>query len=210
MPPIAASRDAARARVPREGSRASSSGGAGLWQPPTLCVAARVPQMLSWPAGPKQYDGVWAPWWYGQTHRSTGFQPPAQQEGAAQQTQGQEVPRQQRGSLPPHLAPLLEECRPLYALLRRHALKPLPSAVPRPPGAVDDAGGAALQRQKQRSGTHVYVDDPRNADILIGMRDGMTGGRSGWCCRTSGGPGSAQRVCIRTCPDTFECHASTC
>lgn len=29
-------------------------------------------QMLSWPAGPKPYDGVWAPWWYAQTHRSTG------------------------------------------------------------------------------------------------------------------------------------------
>ena len=33
------------------------------------------PQMLRWEAGPKPYDGVWAPWWYGQTHKSTGKRP---------------------------------------------------------------------------------------------------------------------------------------
>ncbi len=31
------------------------------------------PSMLSWPAGPKPFDGVWAPHWYGAVHRSTGF-----------------------------------------------------------------------------------------------------------------------------------------
>ncbi len=31
------------------------------------------PVMLSWPAGPKPEDGVWAPHWYGNVHRSTGF-----------------------------------------------------------------------------------------------------------------------------------------
>ena len=31
------------------------------------------PDMLSWPAGPKPYDGTWAPHWYGAIHRSTGF-----------------------------------------------------------------------------------------------------------------------------------------
>lgn len=31
-------------------------------------------QMLSWPAGPKPYDGVWAPWWYAGSHKSTGDQ----------------------------------------------------------------------------------------------------------------------------------------
>ena len=31
------------------------------------------PKMLSWPAGPKPYDGNWAPHWYGAIHRSTGF-----------------------------------------------------------------------------------------------------------------------------------------
>ncbi len=31
--------------------------------------------MLSWPAGPKPEDGVWAPHWYAGVHRSTGWQP---------------------------------------------------------------------------------------------------------------------------------------
>jgi len=33
------------------------------------------PSMLKWPAGPKVYDGVWAPYWYSNVHRSTGFEP---------------------------------------------------------------------------------------------------------------------------------------
>ncbi|WP_036226630.1 hypothetical protein [Marmoricola sp. URHB0036] len=32
-------------------------------------------RMLSWPAGPRQSDGVWAPYWYGAVVRSTGFEP---------------------------------------------------------------------------------------------------------------------------------------
>lgn len=26
-----------------------------------------------WEAGPKEFDGIWAPWWYGRVHKSTGF-----------------------------------------------------------------------------------------------------------------------------------------
>lgn len=41
-----------------------------------LCNALGIPftdQMLNWPAGPKPYDGVWAPHWYDQVWGSTGF-----------------------------------------------------------------------------------------------------------------------------------------
>ncbi|MEM1088714.1 MAG: HAD family hydrolase [Pseudomonadota bacterium] len=41
-----------------------------------LCAAIGVtfePAMLSWPKGPKSYDGAWGPYWYGAVHRSTGF-----------------------------------------------------------------------------------------------------------------------------------------
>lgn len=31
------------------------------------------PAMLVWDAGPKPFDGVWAPHWYDAVHRSTGF-----------------------------------------------------------------------------------------------------------------------------------------
>ena len=41
-----------------------------------LCAAIGLPfdpAMLSWPAGPKPFDGVWAPHWYATVHRSAGF-----------------------------------------------------------------------------------------------------------------------------------------
>lgn len=41
-----------------------------------LCDAIGLkfdPAMLSWPVGPKPFDGVWAPHWYGAVHRSSGF-----------------------------------------------------------------------------------------------------------------------------------------
>jgi hypothetical protein len=44
-----------------------------------LCAACGIsfdPAMLSWPAGPKSYDGAWAPHWYNAVWRSTGFGDP--------------------------------------------------------------------------------------------------------------------------------------
>lgn len=44
-----------------------------------LCAALAVPfdaAMLSWPAGPRDSDGVWAPAWYAAVERSTGFSSP--------------------------------------------------------------------------------------------------------------------------------------
>lgn len=41
-----------------------------------LCAALGIcftENMLNWPAGPKPYDGIWAPHWYGAVHASTGF-----------------------------------------------------------------------------------------------------------------------------------------
>lgn len=41
-----------------------------------LCAAIGLPfdpAMLSWPAGPKPFDGAWASHWYDAVHRSTGF-----------------------------------------------------------------------------------------------------------------------------------------
>jgi hypothetical protein len=43
-----------------------------------LCTYAGVeftPSMLSWRAGPRESDGVWAPYWYDAVLRSTGFAP---------------------------------------------------------------------------------------------------------------------------------------
>ncbi|MBC7739891.1 MAG: HAD family hydrolase [Candidatus Saccharibacteria bacterium] len=44
-----------------------------------LCDALGIPfmpEMLHWSKGPKSYDGVWAPHWYGAVHGSTGFEDP--------------------------------------------------------------------------------------------------------------------------------------
>lgn len=41
-----------------------------------LCAEIALPfdpAMLRWPAGPKPFDGAWAPHWYGSVHASTGF-----------------------------------------------------------------------------------------------------------------------------------------
>jgi hypothetical protein len=43
-----------------------------------LCGVLSVPfdsAMLSWPAGPRDTDGVWAPYWYAAVEKSTGFLP---------------------------------------------------------------------------------------------------------------------------------------
>lgn len=44
-----------------------------------LCTTLGIPfvdSMLRWHAGPKPYDGVWAPHWYNAVHASTGFDEP--------------------------------------------------------------------------------------------------------------------------------------
>ncbi len=74
-----------------------------------LCDALDVPfdpAMLSWPAGPKDIDGVWGPHWYKRLHGTTGFEP---------YTPNNEP-------LSNDLVPLHEECRPLYERLSSHAI----------------------------------------------------------------------------------------
>ncbi|MEM9533728.1 MAG: sulfotransferase family protein [Pseudomonadota bacterium] len=65
------------------------------------------PGMLSWPAGPKACDGVWAPHWYHNVHRSTGFAPYAPSTKV----------------MPDHLGPLLAHCQPLYETLSAAAIR---------------------------------------------------------------------------------------
>jgi len=74
-----------------------------------LCTALGIPfteNMLHWRAGPKPYDGVWAPHWYNAVHASTGFGDP---EGP--------LP-----TLPAEYAPLVEQALPHYQRLAAHKL----------------------------------------------------------------------------------------
>jgi len=76
-----------------------------------LCAAFAVPfleEMLSWPPGPRETDGVWAKFWYDNVENSTGFRPYR--------------PRQR--TLPEHLRPIYEECMGYYEQLSAHRLRP--------------------------------------------------------------------------------------
>jgi hypothetical protein len=59
-------------------------------------------RMLSWPAGPRDSDGVWAPHWYDAVWASTGFAPY----------------RPREVDLSPHDAEVADACRPAYERLR--------------------------------------------------------------------------------------------
>ena len=65
--------------------------------------------MLSWPAGPRDTDGVWAPYWYDSVWRSTGF-------GPYRQPAEDDLPRE--------LADLAAQCQPFYEQLAAHRLRP--------------------------------------------------------------------------------------
>ncbi len=74
-----------------------------------LCDALGIgfdPAMLRWAAGPKPYDGVWAPHWYNAVHASTGIDEP---EG--------ELP-----SLAAEYAPIVEQALPYYQRLASHRI----------------------------------------------------------------------------------------
>jgi hypothetical protein len=84
-----------------------------LQDPPRLlrlaCAALGVEfteAMLSWPAGPRDTDGVWARHWYEAVWRTTSFQPY----------------RPREVSVPPHLAGLLAEADAIYRRLSEHRL----------------------------------------------------------------------------------------
>lgn len=63
-------------------------------------------RMLRWEAGPRPEDGVWAPHWYANVHRSTGFQPY----------------REKTYELRPELEAIAEACRPAYARMLEASL----------------------------------------------------------------------------------------
>jgi len=75
-----------------------------------LCEAIGVPftdAMLSWPAGRRATDGIWAKHWYGAVERTTGFQPY----------------RPKNEPVPAALRPLLDECMTCYASLHAKRIR---------------------------------------------------------------------------------------
>ena len=66
-----------------------------------VCSFLEIPfdkSMLSWEAGPRPEDGIWARHWYRSVHQSTGFRP--------------YMPKSE--PVPEHLKDLLEDCEKIY------------------------------------------------------------------------------------------------
>jgi len=77
----------------------------------SLCKTLNVPfyeEMLSWPPGPRDTDGVWAPYWYQNTYESTGFT----------------LYRTKNDALPEKYSQLLADCQMLYDRLYKHRIRP--------------------------------------------------------------------------------------
>jgi hypothetical protein len=75
-----------------------------------LCAALDIPwttNMLTWPAGPRETDGVWAPAWYDAVEKSTGFGQP---------------PDERPLALPDHLQRIADAARPHYEALAKWKL----------------------------------------------------------------------------------------
>ena len=74
-----------------------------------VCDALDVPfhdDMLSWQAGAREEDGIWAKYWYDSVHKSTGF--------------NEYRPKR---NFPEPLRGLLDECRPFYDKLYALAIR---------------------------------------------------------------------------------------
>ena len=62
--------------------------------------------MLSWPAKPREEDGIWAKYWYHSLHKSTGF-----------------LPYRPKANFPVELEKLLTECTPYYEKLLTKSIR---------------------------------------------------------------------------------------
>ena len=74
-----------------------------------LCRQLGIPfysEMLSWSAGPRETDGIWAPHWYASVEASTGFAPW----------------RHKDEQVPTELESMCVECEEIYAQLAAHKM----------------------------------------------------------------------------------------
>lgn len=76
----------------------------------SLCNVLEIPfdsNMLSWKAGKRKEDGIWAKYWYENVHQSTGFQ---------------KINTAYR-KMPDELLPLYDECKPYYEELSAESIR---------------------------------------------------------------------------------------
>lgn len=75
-----------------------------------LCDVIDIPfddAMLSWEAGRRETDGIWADHWYASVEKSTGFM----------------AYRDDDRVLPDHLKPIYDECLPMYEQMAQYCIR---------------------------------------------------------------------------------------
>ncbi|ONK62867.1 uncharacterized protein A4U43_C07F8960 [Asparagus officinalis] len=127
-----------------------------------LCEDLGIPfqmAMLKWESGPKPVDGIWAPWWYKNVHKSTGFK----------------VPQSYCSPFPLALYDLLEQSLPFYNMLRHHRKRTTSSLGPSvPPPALPVPANEKLL---------VWVGDellPRESAKVSVLDSVVQGGDAAW------------------------------
>ncbi|RYR52514.1 hypothetical protein Ahy_A06g027425 isoform B [Arachis hypogaea] len=118
------------------------------------------PTMLSWEAGPKSIDGLWAPWWYESIHKSTGF------------NQAKRYPQ----TFPFSLYDLLEQSLPLYNMLRRH-VKKKQSSLLSPPLPLPDLPVPTNEKILVWVGDEIVPRDSAKVSVFDSV---VQGGDSVW------------------------------
>jgi hypothetical protein len=79
-----------------------------------LCTRVGIPfrdEMLNWPAGPRDSDGVWAPHWYAAVEASTGFAEPESHAAPAE--------------VPARYEALCREAEAIYEEMLAHVIRPV-------------------------------------------------------------------------------------
>lgn len=125
-----------------------------------LCYRLKIPfdgRQLSWPAGPKSCDGMWAPFWYDQVHESTGF-------GSFQSNSDKYDSKNTMKDLKTLTAEqlsLYRDALPFYDALHRHAI------------GVDklNPGTSKASLYISSSKIETRLADSRNVDVLIWVGD---------------------------------------
>lgn len=127
-----------------------------------LCEDLNIPfqpTMLKWEAGPKPIDGIWAPWWYGSVHKSTGFK----------------TEHRYPKTFPSSLYDLLEKCLPFYNFLKcrlKRSSALLSSPVPPPSLPV-----SANEKLLAWVGDEILPRDSAKVSVLDSV---VQGGDSVW------------------------------
>ena len=150
-----------------------------------LCLSLNLPfqeQMLNWPSGPKDCDGLWASHWYHSVHKTSGFLQQSPSVSSLSQTHSNVVSQQDGSSLSLQQLEVLRDCMPFYERLHRCALGRNPN---NPGSSVINENrlylpltSVALRIRDNKTvidhGIQMSASDlpdPRNGDIMIYVGD---------------------------------------